>query len=215
MGELALPLLLGLGAFFVLWYLLGNELMRRRARRLALWCKRATDPLGGAQTIQWLTLQSFRLEVQGPEAPFASVALVGLTESWDVPMIWLWNRLRGRRDLVLAQAALRRPPRWGLELYRPRGLLAGDARHLARREGWDDAPEGELRLAAVGGPPRELARRLLAELGAERARLVRLAVRRRDVQLSLALDLPDPARLDPARFCDLLRRLAREASREE
>ncbi len=206
--QFALLILIALGVLLLGWYIAGNELMRRRARRLALWSKRVADPLGGTQYIRWLTSQSYRLEVEHPHAPFASVALVGLVESWDVPMVWLWNRWHGRRDLVLVQMALRQQPIWGLELYRPGSLLAGDARYAARQEGWPEEPLDDLCLAAGGAAPADLARRLLAELGERQVDLVRLAVRRRGPHLSLALNVPDPTRLDPADFARLLERLA-------
>ena len=68
--SLGFPVALGLGVALMAWYWAGNELMRRRAHRLALWSKRVVDPLGGAQTIRWLGGQAFRLEVEGAMAPF-------------------------------------------------------------------------------------------------------------------------------------------------
>src|SRR5438094_2623088 len=159
--SLGLAVALGLGLLLVAWYWAGNELMRRRAHRLALWSKRVIDPLGGSQTIRWLGGQAFRLEVEGATAPFRSLALTGLVESWDVPMVWAWNRLHGRRDMVLMQASLRQQPIWGLEVFRAGALLAGDARHFARQEGWPEAPLGEFTLAGGGGTPQRLATELV------------------------------------------------------
>jgi hypothetical protein len=213
-NQVALPLVLVLGAFLVSWYLVGNELMRRRGRALALWCKRSLDPLGGKQAVQWITLSTFRLDAEGLREPFQQASLTGLTEAWDVPMIWLANRMRGRRDMVLLRARLRRQPIWGLELYRPGSLLAADARHLAREERWSEEAVDELRLASAGGSqPRQLAESLLADLGPQRARLVRLAVRRRDTHLTLALNVPRLAELPPAEFQRLCERLARSVLR--
>jgi hypothetical protein len=152
--SLGLPIALSLGAILVAWYWAGNELMRRRAHRLALWSKRVIDPLGGRQTIRWLGGQAFRLEVEGTRAPFRSLAVTGLVESWDVPVVWAWNRLHGRRDMVLLQASLRQQPMWGLEVYRAGTLLAGDARLFARQEGWPESPLGDMTVAAGGEPPR-------------------------------------------------------------
>jgi hypothetical protein len=211
--SLGLPLALGLGVLLIAWYVAGNELMRRRAHRLALWSKRAIDPLGGKQSIRWLGGQAFRLEAEGTQAPFRSLIVTGLVESWDVPMVWAWNRLHGRRDMVLFQATLRAQPLWGLEVYRPGALLAGDARHLARQEGWAESPLDELTVAAAGEPPRRLAAELVQVLDAQRARLVRLAVRRQGSHLTLALNVPDPARLDPAEVNGLARRLAERIAR--
>jgi hypothetical protein len=206
--SVGVPVAVGLGVVLVAWYWAGNELMRRRAHRLALWSKRAIDPLGGTQTIRWLGGQAFRLEVSGSRAPFASVALTGLVESWDVPIVWAWNRLHGRRDMILLQATLRTQPLWGLEVYRPGTLLAGDARHLARQEGWIESSLGDLSVAGAGDAPLRLAADLLRLLDAERARLIRLAVRRQGQHLTLALNVPDPAQFDPSEARQLAQRLA-------
>lgn len=203
-----------LGGFFLLWYLLGNEYMRRRARTLALWCKRALDPIGGTQTVRWLTTQSFRLDISQPRSPFKHATITGLVESWDVPVIWLWNRLRGRRDMVLLQLELREQPLWGFELFRAGSILADDARHVARQEGWTEAQLDELRLASPGPPATELAGALLRELSEQRADLIRLAVRRRDTHLSLALNMPDPVTFEPARLSRVAERLAQVATRQ-
>jgi len=206
--SLGLPIALSLGVVLVAWYWAGNELMRRRAHRLALWSKRVIDPLGGKQTIRWLGGQAFRLEVEGAQAPFRSVALTGLVESWDVPVVWAWNRLHGRRDMVLLQANLRQQPMWGLEVYRTGTLLAGDARLFARQEGWAETALAEFTLAAGGDPPQKLAADLVGLLDAERARLTRLAVRRQGHHLTLALNVPDPAFLDPTSVSRLAKELA-------
>ena len=208
--QVVFPAILALGVFFIGWYFVGNEIMRRRGRELALWCKRALDPLGGRQAVQWITMHSFRLQVDGLKAPFQSGSLTGLVESWDVPMIWLGNRLNGRRDMVLLQVSLRRQPIWGMELYRPRSVLAGDARRFAREEGWADEQLDEFRFASAGsgGALVGLAREFLVELGDERANLVRLSVRRQGPHLTLALNVPDRSGLTPAGFHQLMERLA-------
>ena len=208
--NLALVFVFVLGALLIGWYLVGNEVMRRRGRSLALWCKRSLDPLGGRQAIQWITTQSFRLEVEGLKAPFVAGSLAGLVESMDVPVIWLANRASGRRDMVLLQVSLRQQPIWGLELYRPRSVLAADARKFAIEEGWTETALDGFRLASAGGPAMaKVARELIAELGDETPNLIRLAIRRRGLHLTLALNVPEPSLLTPERFSQMVDRLAR------
>lgn len=208
-NEVALPIFLVVGAFLIGWYVIGNELMRRRAGRLAVWGKRTLDPMGGKQSIRWLTMHSFRLEVEGPRPPYRAASLTGLTEAWDVPMNWLWNRLRGRRDIAMVQLTLRQAPIWGLELFRPGSLVAGDSRHYARLEAWGEEPLDEFRLAPAAEAPRALARELLGALGPHRQRLLRLAVRRQAAHLILTIAVPDPARVDTAELSRVLQELAR------
>src|SRR5438309_6395528 len=145
--SLGLAVALGLGLLLVAWYWAGNEVMRRRAHRLALWSRRVVDPLGGKQSIRWLGGQAFRIEVEGSLAPFSSLVITGLVESWDTPFVWAWNRLHRRRDMISLQATLRAQPLWGLEIYRPGTLLAGDSRHFARQEGWSESALDSLTVA--------------------------------------------------------------------
>jgi hypothetical protein len=203
-----LPIALVLGAALIVWYLGGNELMRRRAHRLAIWTKRVLDPLGGKQSIRWLSGQAFRLEVDGARAPFRSLLATGLVESWDTPFIWAWNRLHGRRDIVMLQLTLRTQPMWGLEVYRPGTLLAGDARHFGRQEGWSESTLDELVIACGGDAPLRLAKELVGVVSAERGRLLRLAVRRQGHHLTLALNVPDPSTFDPRTASKLAEGLA-------
>jgi hypothetical protein len=207
------PLVIGAGIVLLGWYIVGHEVMRRRANGLAIWCKRSVDPFGGRQAVRWLSLQSFRLEATGPKAPVQSVAITGLVESWDVPMVWAWNRLHHRRDMVLLELSLRQPPAWGMELYRPGTMLAGDARHIAQHEGWPDESLQEFRLAPADSPRRALAERLLSDLGSEREHLIRLAVRRTGPHLALFLNVPDRSRLSPQDFHRLVQRLVDTTAR--
>ena len=208
--NLSLALVVVLAFLLIGWYVWGNELMRRRGRRLAIWCKRALDPLGGKQAIQWTTTQSFRLEVEGLKAPFLKGSLTGLVESMDMPLIWLFNRSRGRRDMILLQLSLRQQPIWGMELYRPGSLLAADARKYAIEEGWTETPLEDFRLAsAVGQGTERIARTLLLELADSRDTLIRLAVRRRGLHLTLSLNVPEGSRPAPERFSQTVERLGR------
>ena len=205
--SLGLPIALAIGIVLVGWYFAGNELMRRRAHRLALWGNRVIDPLGGRQSIRWLGSQAFRLEVDDPKAPFRSISLTGLVESWDVPMVWAWNRLHGRRDMIQLQATLRVQPTWGLEVFRPGSFLAGDARGFARQEGWDESPMEEFVVAAPSEAQAQLATGLVQLLASDRARLLRLAIRRQDPHVTLALYVPDPANFDVAQASRLISRV--------
>jgi hypothetical protein len=124
-------------------------------------------------------------------------------------MTWLINRLNGRRDMVLVQLALRQQPIRGIELFRLRSLLAGDARELAAQEGWTTEPFEEFQLASMpGATPQRLASDLLAALGPRRADLLRLALRRRGLHLTLALNVPDRRRVQSAELTRVLEALA-------
>jgi hypothetical protein len=124
-------------------------------------------------------------------------------------MVWAWNRLHGRRDMVLIQAALKKQPFSGLEVFRSGTVLTGDSRAFARQEGWPESTlDAELRVAAPGDAQEKLAGELVHALGGDRERLVRLAVRRQGQHLTLALNVPDPSRFEPTQALRLVQTLA-------
>jgi hypothetical protein len=70
------------------------------------------------------------------------------------------------------------------------------------------------RLASASGLKMEKpARELMAALGDEATNLVRLAIRRRGLHVTLALNVPDRSRLAPQDFSRIVERLAGALSR--
>jgi uncharacterized protein YigA (DUF484 family) len=130
-------------------------------------------------------------------------------------MVWAWNRLHGRRDIVLLQATLRTQPIFGFEIYRPGTILAGDSRHFAAQEGWSESALDQLVVAAPGEGPRQTAVALVRLLNAEDHRLVRLGVRRQGQHLTVALNVPDPSHFDSGDATRLVSRLADRVMRTQ
>jgi hypothetical protein len=215
LDNLGIPLTVLFVASFLAWFAVGSIVTRRRVAAAARWVNRGLEvyrdesPKGSKASLKWLSPTAFNILLDGPRAPFRGVIATVLLQSRDMVTIWLMNRLTGRRDLLLLRFELRRQPIWGLEVFRARSLLAGDSRRLATQEGWPLEPNPpHLLTAHGGGKAGELCRALLDALGEERRRLVRLGVRRRAPHLTLALDLPDPSKSDPAETMRLAERLA-------
>jgi hypothetical protein len=113
--------------------------------------------------------------------------------------VWLIDRFTGRRDVLMVRFDLQRQPILGVEIFRRRSLLAGDSGRIAKEAGWpiESTDDRVLLTAHGGGKAGDLCRELLAALGDDRRRLVRLSVRRQSPHLTVALDLPDPDASDP------------------
>jgi hypothetical protein len=182
-------LFLGVG-LWVAWLLGGTLINRRRAAAISRWAYAEAKPYGKQLYVRWITLAAFELTVPEARAPFQQLSITGFLQSREMPFVWLWNRVRRRGDLLIVRAALRRRPVWGLEVYRPQSLLAGDARRAATDAGWTPAQGADgLWRADGGGAAAELSARLVAALGPWAPHLDRLAVRREAPQLVVALAL--------------------------
>ncbi len=197
---------------WVAWLLGGTLVNRRRAAVLSRWVYRELKPYGAKHYVRWITLAAFELSVPEARAPFRALRVTGFLQSRDMPFVWLWNRVRGRGDLLLVRADLRRPPAWGLEVYRPTSLLAGEARRAAEAAGWTltQGADGLWRAYGGAGAP-EQAERLLTALGEWAPHLDRLAVRREPPQLLLALALGGVSLDAPPALGTRLTRLAAAA----
>jgi hypothetical protein len=178
---------LGAGAW-IAWLLVGTLVNRRRAAAVSRWLYAEARPFGERLYIRWITLAAFELTVPEARAPFQQLSLTGFLESREMPFVWLWNRLRGRGDLLVVRADLRHPPRWGLEVYRADGLLAGDARRAALAAGWTPLAGADGREYADGGAGAAALRaRALAALDIYAPHVERLALRQEAPQLILTL----------------------------
>lgn len=216
LDDIGLSAVIAIALLFLVWYLVGSWVNRRRMADAARWVHRGLahyhDPRAGRakESIKWLSTNAFNMLLENPKPPFAGVLATVLLQSRDMLTVWLSDRLSGRRDLLLLRYELKRQPIWGVEIFRPRGLLAGEARRVAREEGWSIEPSADGRLLAAhgGGQAEQLCRELLAVLGERREGIVRLGVRRQAPHLTLALDLPDPSTTDPRDTMRLGERLA-------
>jgi hypothetical protein len=177
-----------LAAGWVGWLLGGTLLNRRRAAALSRWAYRQAEPYGGKLGVRWITLAAFELTVTDPKAPFRRLTFTGLLESREMPFVWLWNRLRGRRDLLMARAEPRKRPLAAVEVVRPRSVLAGDARRAAEQAGWSPTvgPDG---LWRAGNTTADYSDRLLAALGSYAPYLERLATRTEPAQVVVVLSI--------------------------
>lgn len=96
---------------FLVWYVWGSWLNRRRAQHLIAAIRQAVLTVGKGPTIQWFGRSAFQVDVGQPSAPFTGVHVLCLLEPRDFALAFAWSRLRGRRDQVLIRADFKRAPR--------------------------------------------------------------------------------------------------------
>ena len=141
--------------------------------------------------------------------PFQRMVVTVLLKPRDLIAALVVNRLLRRNDLLMIRCELRYQPIWGLEVYRPRTLLSGLAQKEIGVEQWNETAltSSDHRVAHGGGKAEEMCEVLLNELGAERANLWRLGVRRQFPHLLLAIDLPEMTPETAVRYRELFHRL--------
>jgi hypothetical protein len=182
---------LAFAALLLAWYAIGLHLNRRRASQLVAHVRDALQAKGLPATIRWIGRSAFRIEVEKPGAPVGRLALSVLLEPRETFLLWVVGRMGGRRDWLVLSATLEGPAGPAFEVYHPRRRGAADAVQRIRAEEWTAEPvpgRAALLVAARKAEGRELARQMVAALGA--IEIWGVSLRPEEHRLTLSLPLP-------------------------
>jgi hypothetical protein len=143
------------------------------------------------------------------------VAILVVLEPRDIPLLWLFARAGGRRDVLIIRTSLRRAPRLDLEAAAPEAWIkAGDADEAA---GWPAVgfPAGVAASAMPGADPAATgaARRAWERLAAASGGVWRLSIRRTVPHLEVHVRPPTDPGAQPGGLIDAVRDLAIELAR--
>ncbi len=176
---------IGLCVFLALWYGGGYLYNRRRGQRLFRWLEAGLDVLGGEREAGWIgsPASGARVNVTHAASPFRRLEITLLLENREIPLLWLFDHLRGKRDGLIIRATLRSPRRGEVE-------IGPASRRAARRQGqpwtWQEGPHG-LTVAYQGPGAQQQVAALEPWLEAYGAHLRRFAWRKADPHVQLQM----------------------------
>ena len=199
------------------WFAVGIIYNLRRGDAILKWMQGGLPKLGERTTFRWLGSSVAELKIGQAKKPFRQLDVLVFLAPRDVPWLWVFAALRGRRDTLIFRGQLGAQPKVDLELVDPRTYTGRIAVQEATRREWESQPYGELQLFAPKGYA-ELAHAAVEGLAELRARLApvytRFALRRTSPHLEVHIPLPHPRQRDAAEFFETLRALARAVSQE-
>lgn len=101
-----------LSIFLAVWYFIGAIINRRFGMAVFEWLRPGMEKMGKLSEARWIgsSGSGARLAVSQPDAPFQRLEVVYLMESREIMPLWLFNRLRGKRDEMIIRANLRSVP---------------------------------------------------------------------------------------------------------
>ena len=181
-----------LGALLVVgWFAAGTHLNVRK----------------GEAALRWLGSSAVELKIENAKAPFHSAQVTVLLEPRDVPLIWWFSRLRGRRDLFIFRGELRATPRREFEAFAPAAWSAQGAARRVNDDHWSEvaAPAGMAAFASQTSTDPSAAIRAASLNG---CLPVRLAIRRSDPNLEIQWELDELRRHRSREVADAIQRAA-------
>jgi hypothetical protein len=172
-------LVIGLSVLVLAWYFLGQRTMRRRGLAVLQWVRAGVPILGEGLTLQWLGSSAFQVTIERPAHPFKALSITVVLEPREIFFLWLVNRFRKRRDLMVVRGDLTTRPRVRFELFREEGRSGKEAKAIANSERWLIATldKSGLQLAASSPLSQDLLHASRRQGDDHLAALVRLSIR--------------------------------------
>ena len=162
MTEITTQVVIALSIALVVWYFVGSQMNRRRAKSLLQWIRGGIQVFGGHATVRPLGTSGFQVNVEKAKGPFKKVGIMTFLESREMLLLWIFNRLRGRRDLMILKSDLRTRPKTELEVIRKGARMAKRALKTIDDESWvrEEIENGKLIVAHRGKERPDLSQKL-------------------------------------------------------
>lgn len=199
-----------LSIFLAAWYFVFAVINRRRGLGVYAWMRAGLKQLGEISQAAWIGSSGSggRLVVESPEKPFQRIEAIYLLESREILPLWIFNRLRGKRDQMILKATLRGTPAVEVEAGRAgerefEGALTRDLKNPYTRA----AAVGGLDIAWRGAQADRLKQGLQEFLGRHPGQVERLSLQRNKPHLILQSQLPEVGREPAEEFFKELREL--------
>ena len=168
--------------FLAVGYMVGTFLNRRTSKRAGLWLNDGLSVLGSRPVWQWLGSLAAGARVTHNEAarPFSAVEITYFLQMRELPLLWLAQHLRGKRDLLVIRAELRQEIEGEIEALPARSPLRKLVEQQAGDEpwAWQTGPSN-IAIATRGAQGARLAAAALPLLERYGAGLERWSIRRR------------------------------------
>ena len=202
-------LAIGLAGLLLLCYVVGMQINRRRAVTLVRQVRDSIQPFGGTATIRWYGRNAFRIEAEQLTSPFVRMGISVVLEPRETFFLWVFGRLRGRRDWLVTGVTLSGNVASAFEVYHPQRRGAFQVASEIRSKGWRQEPlagRPPLLCAAPDIDGQALAREVMSLL--TRTEVWRVGLHPETPHLTISLPMPATETRSPLPVFALLPQLA-------
>lgn len=212
--DLGVPILMTGAILAVGWFFLGMQWNVHKGQRLLRWMQEGLPLLSERTTLEWVGTSLVRLRMREAKNPFREVELLLVFEPRDVPLLWLFSRWRGRRDLMIVRARLRQPPAFEGEWANPAMWTGREILQRIVRGEWEEIDLAGGRLAYRGAVAPRVIEECLSDLRHRHPYVARLSVRRAEPHhLQIHVGFPMDRKVPAREVFQQIRRIAERISR--
>jgi hypothetical protein len=118
------------------WYAVSLRRRRAKAKEVLRWIQASLAGRGHVVGISWITPSRFRVPLRLTCGVFNRAWVLVETRSQHTPVQWLFNKIRGRREVLTFQADLDFPPTFSLHMQNFRWFARSSRTAEIDRPGW-------------------------------------------------------------------------------
>ncbi|MBI3914032.1 MAG: hypothetical protein HY327_07585 [Chloroflexi bacterium] len=192
--EWSQTLFLLAAVFFLGWFALGTHWNVRQGNVALKWLQQGLPIIGERTTMRWLGSSVVELKIAKGKEPFRTVDTLVVLEPRDVPFMWAYTRMRGRRDLLIVRAQLHTAPKFEMEAFSPRAWTTHSIQRDVKKKNWSSIPMSSTLQAFHSGGSGIQAKALIDRAAGANAQLVRLSIHRTVPNLEIHYQLPNVTR---------------------
>ena len=198
----------------VTWYCVAVRHKQRKAREVLRWIQSALAGRGQVIGISWTGAAKFRVPLRLTCGVFQKAWVLVEMESVQTPAMWLFNKLRKRRELVTFQADLDLPPAFSLHVHNFRWVARSSRRTPENHAGWNFECLQPLIISTRPEQQKEIACAMASLTRSDTSEFLNVSFQRSSPHFSATVLLESLAPGSPTRTCmlDAMRELAGSAS---
>lgn len=194
----------------MLGYGAGRWTNQRRAQYISNWLEPGLRSLGGTPSVQRVSRSAFRFQIKNARQPFQTVTTSVVLISREVLPTWLWERVRGRQDLLITHVTFRHPPNMEVEIVDPGNELGQRGEAQAQALNWPATNlSSRWRLYYAPDTIPSRVQGIADQLASSPFVPFRLALRRSAPHMLLSMPMPDLDRVNSKNLADMLVKLSK------
>lgn len=200
--------------FLVLWYFSWRYWLRRRSQLILGWLQMAFRRHGKISEVRWLSPSRFQVHLSLRSSSFHQARLTIQLAPRELPLSWLWYRIRRHQETATFAANLDTPPPFDLDVRNHRWCATSLPSPTQLSKNWQAQRLGAVVITTRRDWQHEIVNMMDALTASRSFDFLKIAYRKDPPHFSavLALNAMEPDALAEINVFDVIRELATNSS---
>jgi len=196
------------------WYSLSLRRKRKKAKEILRWIQSCLVGRGQVVGISWITSSRFRVPLRLTCGVFERAWVLVELQAQQTPVQWLFNKIKGGREVLKFQADLDCPPTFSLQMQNFRWFARSSRKASIDRPGWQFERLQSVMISTRPDTQKEIACTMTSLSKGDSGDFLEVSFQRASPHFSATLPLEALAPGTPSRtyVLDAMRELAGSAS---